>query len=369
MTPRSTAGAAIIAACLLATGCSSDTAEEPAQHIVLNLGGQVVELDTVDSRPRTVGTYPKGGEDLDVFTLTTPRQMPSGEVVGIRDGAAVVVSLDAVEKATALGPAVDWFPATTDGRIWTVTEPEDDTACDREELPESARARVRIADHDIVGRPAKRTITLGCGIEPVAETAAGIAAHRITDDIPSEGNGASGRTAVVLLGERGQPERTVAESGTIHAAAGHRIIMSVDHCTAEACTSRETESRNTIYDTESKKRQVFPKCDTGEPSGSGAIDSTGRWYATVTGAERERPTLSVVDLNERTCRDIGPFPGLAEGSDLPDALSAVWTGANLVLLDPSSGDVATHHAPSGATAHRKRSVDVTNGGQVWGALS
>jgi hypothetical protein len=289
--------------------------------------------------------------------------MPSGEVVGIRDGTAVAVDLDDVEKATVLAPAVDWFPAAAEQRIWTVTELEDDTACDRGELPKAARSRVRIAEHDTDGRPAQRTLTLPCGVQPVADTAAGIVAERITGEISGEGNAAAAQTAVVLLDKSGRPGRTIAESGSVLAAAGDRIVMSAERCTEESCT----ETGAAVYDTETDERQALPECAAGGPSGQGVIDSTGRWYATAVGADVGRPSLTVIDLEKRSCQEVGSFPGLSQGTDMPDDLSAVWSGANLVLLDPSSGDVVTHNVLSDDTARRKRPVDVTNGGQVWGA--
>jgi hypothetical protein len=363
MRPRTAAAAAVVAVGLLTGACSVDATEQPAENMVLNLGGQVVRLDGLDARPEVIGGYPAGGEGIDVYTLTDPRQMPSGEVVGIRDGTAVAIDLDDVEKATVLAPAVDWFPAAAEQRIWAVTEPEDDTACDRGDLPKTARSRVQVAEHDTDGRPARRTLTLPCGVDPIADTAAGIVAERITDEIPGKGNAATAQTAVVLLDDSGRPERVIAESGTVLAAAGHRIVMSTELCAEETCT----ETGAAVYDTETKERQALPQCAADGFSGQGIIDATGRWYAAAVGAGDGRPSLSVVDLEERSCQDLGSFPGLSEGTDMPDDLSAVWSGAHLVLLDPSSGDVVTHNVLSDETARRKRPVDVTNGGQVWGA--
>jgi hypothetical protein len=363
MRPRTAAAAAAIAAGLLTSACSADTGDQPAQDMVLNLGGQVIRLDTIDAKPKTIGSYPTGGEGIDVYTLTDPRQMPSGEVVGIRDGTAVAIDLDEVEKATALAPAVGWFPAAAEQRIWTVTEPDNDTTCDRDELPKTARSRVQVAEHDTNGRPAQRTLTLPCGVEPIADTAAGIVAEQITEEIPNEGNSATAQTAVVLLDKSGRPDRTIAKSGSVLASAGHRIIMNVERCTDQTCT--ETDA--TVYDTSTNKRHAFPECATGGPSGQGVIDNSGRWYATAVGAGDEHPSLVVIDLEKQTCQDLGSFPGLTEGTDIPDNLSAVWSDTNLLLLDPSSGDVVTHNVLSDDTTRRQRPVDVTNGGQAWGA--
>lgn len=136
------------------SGCSQDAADEqPSQGFVTNLGGEIAVLEGMDGKPEIVGQRPDGTETLDTYRLTAPRQLDTGDIVGIRDGEVVAISPDDPVKAPSLGQATAWFPSVDKGKVWAVTE-QTAADCEGRGLPTTVRAKYTVAEHETSGRPA-----------------------------------------------------------------------------------------------------------------------------------------------------------------------------------------------------------------------
>lgn len=342
-----------------ASGCSQDSAAaRPARGIVVDLGGEVAVLKDLDSKPEIVGRRPDATENLDTYRLTDPRQLRSGEIVGIRDGGAVSISPDHPDHAVLLGEATAWFPAGDGKKLWTVTEGSTAAECGGQELPQTVRAKFTVTKRETSGRPSQQVVPLPCGVEPVAETVHGIVAHQTTGD-PASAGGTKAETSVVLLNKDGTAvARVLAKGATALASGANRVVWRLDDCSASTCTK--------TYDTEEKKTKDAPDCEAGDPVGVGVLDPSGRWYATaVQAAGGSR--LAVLDLDANSCKDLGEFPSLLDGDvDLEQTLAAAWSGTNLILLDQRSGELASLNAPSGSLERRDKAMSITNGAQIWG---
>ncbi|GAA2838662.1 hypothetical protein GCM10010441_73790 [Kitasatospora paracochleata] len=355
--------AAVGAAALALAACGSGGQEaqsRPARGIAVDVGGRLAVLDGLDSEPRIVGERPPDTELLDGYHLAGARQLDRGLTVGIRQDTAMVVSTRDPMRAVMVGPAAALFPGTDGRRVWTVTEESPDTACAGQQLPATVRARYTAADHDTEGRPARRTVTLPCGFQPVGETVEGLVAEQTVGDRQGP-SGAVARTRVVLMDRDGAAAaRTVADSGTVLGAAGRRLLWRSDDCADASCTQ--------LYDTLSHSSAPAPTCTGGRPVGRGVLDPTGRWYATLVrgdGASR----LAVLDLDQRVCRDAGPVTGRPQdGDDLGGALTVGWSGGTLLVLDAGDGSLRTADARTGATGQRSHRLELGDGAQVWGAL-
>lgn len=92
-----------------------------------------------------MGQRPDGTETLDTHRLTAPRQLDTGDIVGIRDGGVVAISPDDPVKATSLGQATAWFPSVDKGKVWAVTE-QTAADCEGRGLPTTVRAKHTVAD-------------------------------------------------------------------------------------------------------------------------------------------------------------------------------------------------------------------------------
>ncbi|MEU7007897.1 hypothetical protein [Streptomyces sp. NPDC046332] len=343
-----------------ATGCSQDSSDEKsAKGIVLDLGGEIAVLKDFDSKPEIVGYRPEGTETLDTYRLTSPGQLASGDIVGIRDGGAVAISPDEPGKATLLAEATAWFPSVDSGKVWVVTEQARATACPGEQVPTTVRARYTIAEHETSGRPARRVLPLPCGMQPVAQTSGGIVAQQTTGDDAVSGTAARARTSVVMLDKSGAVGSVVAKDSTVVAAHADRIVWRPDDCTAASCTK--------VYNVQTKKSQNAPVCEAGDSVGTGALAAGGRWYATAIRTDSGNH-LGVLDLERNSCRDLGPFSALEQTTDVDKELGAMWSGSNLFLLDQRTGELVEHNAPTGRVEQRREPLTVTNGAQVWGAL-
>jgi len=358
-------GLAVTVAVTVLASCSQgeeDAKAGPARGIVVDLGGRLAVLDSLDAEPRIVGEREEDTEKFDGYHLTGPRRLAEGgRIVGIRQGTAVAVSAEDPMRAVLVAPAADWFPSSDGKRLWTVTEQPTDVACQGQQLPKTVRARYTAADHEPSGRPARRTLTLPCGYRPVAESIEGLVAEQTTADTPTEGTVAVARTRVVLMDRAGTAAaRTVTESGTALGAAGKHILWRGDGCTQAACTQ--------VYDTLRHASGPVPSCPSGTPVGRGALDPTGRWYATVLRAD-DGDRVAVLDLDRNGCKDVGRFAGLPEGDkDLGDGLTVSWSGAELLLLDATGGELHGMDARTGRTEHRNRRLELGDGAQIWGAL-
>ncbi|MEU7701508.1 hypothetical protein ACF064_16165 [Streptomyces sp. NPDC015492] len=343
-----------------ATSCSQERPDEkPAKGIVLDLGGEIAVLEEFDSEPEIVGYRPEGTETLDTYRLTSPSQLQSGDIVGIRDGGAVAISPAEPGKATLLGQATAWFPGVDAAKVWTVTEQARATACPGDEVPTTVRARYTITEHETSGRPARRNLALPCGVQPVAQTTGGIVAQQTTHDEAVSGTATRARTSIVILDKSGAVASVIAKNSTVVAALADRIIWRPDDCAAGSCTK--------VYNTQTKKSQNAPACEAGDSVGTGLLAAGGRWYATTirTGSGNR---LGVLDLEKSTCRDLGPFSALEQTADVDQELGATWSGSNLFLLDQRTGELMEHNAPTGRVERRRQPLTVTNGAQVWGAL-
>lgn len=341
-----------------ASGCSQDAADEqPSQGVVVNLGGEIAVLKGIDGKPEIVGQRPDGTETLDTYRLTAPRQLNTGDIVGIRDGGAVAISPDDPVKATLLGQATAWFPSVDKGKVWTVTE-QTAATCEGQGLPTTVRAKYTIAEHETSGRPARRVVSMPCGIEPAAQTSQGIVAHQTTGDVPGSGNASRARTSVVLLDKNGAVSSVVAEAATVLAADADQVVWRADECPTGTCTK--------IYDAQAKKSRNAPACEAGDPVGTGTLAPGGRWYATAVRADNGTH-LAVLDLGENSCRDLGAFAALDKTTDLDESLAATWSRANLLMIDQGTGELIEHNAPTGRVERRREALPVTNGAQVWGA--
>ncbi|MEV7568092.1 hypothetical protein [Streptomyces tanashiensis] len=350
--------AATVLAIAGAAGCSQDdTDEQPAQGVVVNLGGEIAVLKRIDAKPEIVGPRPDGTEKLDTYRLTAPRQLSAGDIVGIRDGGVVAISPDDPSKATLLGQATAWFPGVDSGKVWAVTE-QSAAACEGQELPTTVRAKYTAAEHETSGRPARRVISMPCGIEPVAQTSQGIVAHQTTGDVTGSGNAARARTSVVLLDQSGAVSRVVAEAATVLAADADQIVWRADECATGACTE--------IYDVQARKSRNAPTCEAGDPVGTGALSPGGRWYATAIRTDNGTH-LGVLDLDEDSCRDLGAFTALDKTADLDESLAATWSRANLLMIDQATGELIELNAPTGHVERRREALPVTNEAQIWGA--
>ncbi|MEW2084440.1 hypothetical protein [Streptomyces sp. NPDC005283] len=356
----STACAVALLVTVGTTGCSQDSAEDrPARGIVVNLGGEVALLNDLDAKPEIVGKRPDGTEALDAYRLTDPRQLRSGEIVGIHDGGAVSLTPEHPDRSVLLGEATAWFPAADGKKLWTVTEGSTAAECGGQELPRTVRAKFTVTKRETTGRPSRQIVPLSCGIEPVAETAQGILAHQTTGDLTA-GKGAKAKTSVVLLNKDGTAvARVLAEAATALASSANRVVWRPDDCSASTCVK--------TYDAQENKTKDAPDCEGGNPIGAGVIDPSGRWYATAVGAAGGS-RVAVLDLDRNSCRDLGKFPSLLDSdSDLDKTLAAAWSGSNLILLDQRSGELATLNAPSGRLERRDKAMSFTGGAQIWGA--
>ncbi|KQX49307.1 hypothetical protein ASE09_20665 [Streptomyces sp. Root66D1] len=353
---------AVYAATVLAiagvAGCSQDdTGEQSAQGVVVNLGGEIAVLKRIDAKPEIVGPRPDGTEKLDTYRLTAPRQLSSGDIVGIRDGGIVAISPDDPSKATLLGQATAWFPGVDNGKVWAVTE-QSVAACEGQELPTTVRAKYSAAEHETSGHPARRVISMPCGIEPVGQTRQGIVAHQTTGDVTGSGNAARARTSVVLLDQNGAVSAVVAEGATVLAADADQIVWRADECATGACIK--------IYDVQARKSRNAPTCEAGDPVGSGTIAPGGRWYASAVRTDHGTH-LGVLDLDEDSCQDLGAFTALDKTADLDESLAAAWSQANLLMIDQATGELIEYNAITGHVERRREALSVTNGAQVWGA--
>ncbi|MBN0049094.1 hypothetical protein JS756_34450 [Streptomyces actuosus] len=344
-----------------AAGCAQDdVADEGPRGIVLDLGGRVAVLDDINAKTKIVAERPDGTERLDVYRLTDSRQLASGQILGIQNGSVVAVDPRAPQKAVVLAPATSWFPATTENTVWAVTEEPAATACTGDEIPESVRARFTITEQAISGRPSGRTLTLPCGLQPIAETPLGILAQQTVRDVPASGNAKTAQTRIVVLDTNATAvDQVFDESATILSTAGSRLLWKQDECDGTTCVK--------AYDTGTKATTV-PTCAKGSLVGRGVLDRTGRWYASAIQSD-DGTHLAVLDLARNKCTDLGSNPSLSDNNDLNGDVAASWSRFNLLVLDARSGSLTSIDAESGKKVVRDQALDVTQGAQVWGALT
>ncbi|WP_309049847.1 hypothetical protein [Streptomyces sp.] len=346
--------AVVLAAALGTAGCTEGDESAP-RGIVVNLGGRIAVLDKIDSEPDIVVERPEGTERLDVYKLTAPRQLTTGHIIGISDGAVVAIEPAKPEQQALLGPATSWFPTADGKKIWAVSEEPAATACAGQQTPASVNSRFTVTEYDTSGRPSQRTHTLQCGLQPLAETDQGIVAAQTT----TEDDTSRARTDLVLLdSDTMTPRQSLAQDAVLLAAGGHRLIWKQTDCDGAACMK--------AYDAQDKGTANAPQCTQGEAVGRGSLDATGRWYASairVDGGYR----LAVLDLDEDSCKDLGTNTALAGNQDLDGPLSGTWSKSNLLVLDSATGALTSFNAVSGKQDRRLKNLDVTDDGQVWGA--
>ncbi|MFG3510358.1 hypothetical protein ACGF5F_33235 [Streptomyces sp. NPDC047821] len=371
MTPRTVAAhtvrrrllttATAVGALMLTSGCGlGDDESTAAEGIVLTLGGRIAVLDSIDTKPKIVAERPEGTEKLDVYRLAAHRQLANGRIAGVQEGSLVTISPDSPDKARLLGPAAAWFPAADNEKAWAVSEEPATIACSGKKLPPSVQARYTITEHDTSGSPPRTKFSLPCGIEPVAETSQGVLAHRTTEGAAGTGNGKIALTDIVLLDKKAQSVvQVIAQNATVLSAAGPRVVWKQNGCKAASCVN--------VYSIDDKKSKPAPRCEAGDAAGRGAIDGTGRWYATAAGSG-EAYQVAIFDLEANKCQEAGTYPSAAGNEiDLEGALSATWSQSRLLLLDTESGALTSFNAATGKQEQRKGTLDVSKGAQVWGA--
>ncbi|WP_327686140.1 hypothetical protein [Streptomyces sp. NBC_00467] len=335
--------------------------DQQATGIVINLGGRVAVLDDINAKPKIVADRPEGTERLDVYKLTDPRQLPSGQILGIQDGSVVAIDPQAPQKAVTLTSATRWFPSVQNTQVWAINEEPVTTGCEGETIPESVRARFSMTELAVSGGPSRRTLVLPCGLEPFAETSKGIIAQQTTEDDPVSGNATVARTRVVLLDKNATAvSQVLEESATILAAAGSRTVWKRDNCNGAACLK--------LHDTETKAVRKAPTCTAGELVGRGAFDQSGRWYASAVRGNNGYH-LALLDLDQDKCKDLGSNTNLSGNHDLDADVTATWSQSNLLVLDSLSGSLTSVSALSGKQEARDQDLDVSEGAQVWGTLT
>ncbi|WP_158071160.1 hypothetical protein [Streptomyces sp. CB03234] len=242
---------------------------------MLNLGGRIAVLDSIDAKPTIV----------------------------------------AARKTRLLGPAAAWFPAADNDKTWAVTEEPAATACSGKKLPPSVQARFTITEHDTSGSPSRTKLSLPCGMEPVAQTPQGLLVHRTTEDTAGTGNGKIALTDIVLLDKQAQSvTQVIAKYATVLSTAGTRVVRKQNDCKSSACVN--------VYSIDDKKSKAAPRCEAGDAAGRGAIDASGRWYATAVGSG-EAYQVAVLDLEANKCQEADTYPAAAGSQiDLKGALRA-----------------------------------------------
>ncbi|MDI2129188.1 hypothetical protein [Yinghuangia seranimata] len=319
------------------------------------MDGDILVLDRTDAEPRTVVARPDG-VDVAAGRLAADfagrRQLPAGDLVGLRDGTLISVVVGKPEEAVLLAPASSWFAGADGTVVWAVTQAPPDQACAGEQVPEPLRRQFAMNDFAPNGRPGRHAVVLPCGFEPVADTPQGVVAQRATAAAP--------RPALVVMDRQGTAAAaTVTEDGEALAAAGTRVVWKDNGCAREPCTQ--------VYDTAKGRSAPLPACAAGPVAGRGVIDATGRRYAGIVRAA-DGSRLAVLDLDGGTCTDLGPVGLTPADNDLDHAVAASWSGANLLVLDSRTGALTSHNAATHRTETRARPLRITEGAQVWGAL-
>ncbi|MEV1062606.1 hypothetical protein [Streptomyces sp. NPDC050263] len=352
-------GLGVLAA--LATGCGSgndDGESQPAPHdIVVNLDGEVAVLDDLDASPRVVGPRPAGAEDADAYRLANPRQLASGMIVGMRDAGVVAIAPSEPGRAVLLGPAGAWFPSTDGKQLWAVTEEPADTACAGQRLPQTVTTRFTVSKYETTGRPSRTSLTLPCGLRPLADTSQGLLAVRTTGDAVGSGNGVRAKTEIVLLNAQASAAvKTIAADASVVATSNNRVIWRDDVCSKGNCTQ--------AYDLKKRKSEQVPSCEGGDTVGVGTLDHSGRWYA----SDLRSNHLAILDLSRNTCRDLDISPAL-DSSDIEHTFGVAWSGQSLLLLDERSGDLTSINAVNSKIDKRVKPLRVVNKAQIWGAAT
>ncbi|MET9078624.1 hypothetical protein ABZX95_42365 [Streptomyces sp. NPDC004232] len=343
---------ALAAACR--PGGDGDSTSSAPHDVVVDLGGEVAVLKDLNAQPRIVGARPPGAEDADAYRLDSPRQLASGEVVGVRDGGVVAIEPRTPGRAVLLGQASAWFPSADGKDLWAVTEESADTACAGQELPQSVSARYTATRYETSGRPSRTKLTLPCGMKPVADTPKGLLAERTTGDT---GTGSGGRavTDIVVLNARADAAtKTIATNASAVAAAGNRVIWRDDACNTGSCTH--------FYDAGERKSNRVPSCKAGDTVGVGTLDPSGRWYASILRSNK----LAILDLDKGTCREPDAL-ATTNSSDVDATFAAAWSGQHLMLLDQRSGTLVSADASSNNVHKRSKPLSVVNQAQIWGA--
>ncbi|MEV6617287.1 hypothetical protein AB0N31_26230 [Streptomyces sp. NPDC051051] len=345
----------------MATACGpgeDDGDSRSAPHdIVVNLGGEVVVLDDLNASPRVVGPRPAGAENADAYRLAGPRQLASGQIIGIRDGGVVAIEPSKPGTAVLLGQAGAWFPAADGKRLWAVTEEPADTACNGLDLPQSVVARYTVTRYETSGRPSRTTSKAACGLRPVADTSRGLLALRTTGDTGGGGTGVRAVTDLVLLDDRANTAtETVATNASLVATAGNRVIWRDDTCGKGTCTH--------VYDLDKRKNAPAPSCEGGDTVGVGTLDPSGHWYLSALRTNR----LAILDLNDNTCQEqeLDALPA-AGSSDLDETFGIAWSGPHVLLLDQRSGALTAVDASHHKTDKRTEPLPVGNQAQIWSA--
>ncbi|MGW7647088.1 hypothetical protein [Streptomyces bobili] len=338
-------------------GKDGDDSQSAPHDIVVNLGGEVAVLDDLNATPRVVAPRPAGAESADAYRLASPRQLASGELIGIRDGGVVAIEPRKPGKAVLLGQAGAWFPAADGKQLWAVTEEPADTACNGLDLPQSVSTRYTVTLYETSGRPSRTTLKAVCGLRPVADTSQGLLALRTTGDTGGGGTGVRAVTDIVLLNTRADTAtETVATNASVVAAAGNHVIWRDDTCDKGNCTH--------VYNIEKRKNASAPSCKGGDTVGVGTLDPSGYWYVSALRTNH----LAILDLNEKTCQEqeLDALPA-AGSSDLDQNFGTAWSGPNLLLLDQRSGALTSVNAPHNTTDKRAEPLPVVNQAQIWSA--
>ncbi|MFG3248242.1 hypothetical protein [Streptomyces sp. NPDC048187] len=349
------AGLGVLTALAVACGPGEDgDSQSPPHDIVVNLGGEVSVLEDLDARPRVVGPRPAGAEDADAYRLASPRQLASGEIVGIRDGGVVAIEPSKPDRAVLLGEAGAWFPSADTERLWAVNEQPAETACTGQEVPQSVSVRFTVSKYETSGRPSRTVLALPCGLQPIADTSRGLLALRTTGDTGGTGAGVRAVTDIVLLDSRADAvAETIATNASVVAASGNNVIWRDDACRKGSCTH--------TYDVDKRKNSRTPSCESGDTVGVGTLDPSGRWYASRLRTNR----LAILDLQQDTCRVLDE-PAAPDSSDLEQTFAAVWSGHDLMLLDQRSGVLTSVNAADGKVDKRAEPLPVVNQAQIWG---
>ncbi|MFH8805100.1 hypothetical protein ACH4F6_37080 [Streptomyces sp. NPDC017936] len=336
-------------------GEDDDDSRSAPHDIVVDLGGEVAVLDDLNASPRVVGPRPAGAENADSYRLAGPRQLASGQIIGIRDGGVVAIEPRNPDRAVLLGRAGAWFPAADGERLWAVTEEPADTACPGQELPQTVTARYTATLYETSGRPSRTTLKAACGLQPVADTAQGLLAVRTTGDAQGGGTGVRAVTDIVLLDARAATATaTVATDASLLAATGDHVIWHDDTCTKATCTH--------VYDLDQRKNAPAPSCKSGDTVGTGTLDPSGHWYVSALRTNR----LAVLDLNDNTCHELDTPPA-AGSSDLDQTFAIAWAGPHVLLLDQRSGDLTSVNASHHRTDQRTEPLPVVDQAQIWSA--
>ncbi len=348
-------GLAVLVTLAAACGPGDDgDGQQPPRDLVVNLGGEVSVLEDLDARPRVVGPRPSGAEDADAYRLASPRQLSSGEIVGIRDGGVVAIEPREPGRAVLLGEAGAWFPSSDGERLWAVNEQAADTGCTGQELPQSVSVRFTVSKYETSGRPSRTTLTLPCGMRPIADTPRGLLAERTTGDAGSTGAGVRAVTDVVILNSRADAAtETIATGAAVVAASGNHVIWRDDACRTDGCTH--------VYDLDRRKSVRTPSCESGDPVGVGTLDPGGRFYVSDLRTDR----LAILDLERGTCREPDE-PAAPDAGDLERTFAAAWSGQSLMLLDQRSGKLTVVDAADGKVDQRAEPLPVVNQAQIWG---